>query len=283
MITERELYEQARREAEKTGKFEACGLRIKDAVNDLPLPSGLVSADFYETDLSDFSFLAVQPELKEIRIVCTPLADAECFSHFHALELLQICSTRLSSLAFLRGMELDTLILADNPVEDFSPLYEMRSLKYFGADSRTMGKVDEARLRTLYPGAKIVVNDGLSRSDNAAFGGCGGLYGHHKNRAFPLNLADDIYGQGSVKGVKDEKALTDALEAAFRKRLTEEDAELAERYYRRGESLREIAEAWDLMPFAVRMRHASLLHKLRHPSVSRILKDSLEFANDGKA
>lgn len=250
------------------GLFRVC---MKGRLKDAELPSGLRRAAFVETDLQDISPLTKFAKLERLELICSPVSDAGCLSALPALKTLDIRSTLIGSLAFLRGMSPETLILADDPVTDYSPIFEMKALGRLETDEATLKKIGAERLKERFPNLEIVIDNDLPwiTADAAR-------YDDRTEGEYPVNLVEMIFGD-KVKAVKDAKALQAVLDGIYDVSFDETDVKLIERLCREHRSMREIASEWSLMPETVNMLFAKILRRLRHPSASRRLRDLVVF------
>lgn len=253
------------------GVFRVC---MKGRLKDAELPSGLRQAAFVETDLQDISPLTKFAKLERLELICSPVSDAGCLSALPALKTLDIRSTLIGSLAFLRGMSPETLIMADDPVEDYSPIFEMKALGRLETDEATLKKIGAERLKERFPHIEIVIDNDLPwTSADAA------RYDDRTEGEYPVNLVEMIFGD-KVRAVKDAKALQAVLESIYDVSFGETDVKLIELLCREHRSMREIASEWSLMPEAVNMLFAKILRRLRHPSASRRLRDLVVFEKE---
>lgn len=253
------------------GVFRVC---MKGRLKDAELPSGLRQAAFVETDLQDISPLTKFAKLERLELICSPVSDAGCLSALPALKTLDIRSTLIGSLAFLRGMSPETLIMADDPVEDYSPIFEMKALGRLETDEATLKKIGAERLKERFPNLEIVIDNDLPwTSADAA------RYDDRTEGEYPVNLVEMIFGD-KVRAVKDAKALQAVLESIYDVSFDENDVKLIELLCREHRSMREIASEWSLMPEAVNMLFAKILRRLRHPSASRRLSDLVVFEKE---
>lgn len=244
---------------------------MKGRLKDAELPSGLRRAAFVETDLQDISPLTKFAKLERLELICSPVSDAGCLSALPALKTLDIRSTLIGSLAFLRGMSPETLILADDPVADYSPIFEMKALGRLETDEATLKKIGAERLKERFPNLEIVIDNDLPwiTADAAR-------YDDRTEGEYPVNLVEMIFGD-KVKAVKDAKALQAVLDGIYDVSFDETDVKLIERLCREHRSMREVASEWSLMPETVNMLFAKILRRLRHPSASRRLRDLVVF------
>ena len=247
---------------------------MKGRLKDAELPSGLRRAAFVETDLQDISPLTKFAKLERLELICSPVSDAGCLSALPALKTLDIRSTLIGSLAFLRGMSPETLILADDPVEDYSTIFEMKALGRLETDEATLKKIGAERLKERFPNLEIVIDNDLPwiTADAAR-------YDDRTEGVYPVNLVEMIFGD-KVRAVKDAKALQAVLESIYDVSFGENDVKLIELLCREHRSMREIASEWSLMPEAVNMLFAKILRRLRHPSASRRLSDLVVFEKE---
>lgn len=253
------------------GLFRVC---MKGRLKDAELPSGLRRAAFVETDLQDISPLTKFAKLERLELICSPVSDAGCLSALPALKTLDIRSTLIGSLAFLRGMSPETLILADDPVEDYSPIFEMKALGRLETDEATLKKIGAERLKERFPNLEIVIDNDLPwiTADAAR-------YDDRTEGVYSVNLVEMIFGD-KVRAVKDAKALQAVLDGIYDVSFDETDVKLIERLCREHRSMREIASEWHLMPETVNMLFAKILRRLRHPSASRRLRDLVVFEEE---
>lgn len=235
------------------------GVSVKNRIALEDLPQELFSVEFYETDLADIRFLAKYRDLKALRIVRSPVADAGCVASFPALKALTLCSTRVSSLSFLRGIKLEELVLADDPIQDFSPLYEMDGLDYFTADGETMRKIDRERLFSRYPGIVIEENDDLVRS---YYDGEYGVFDERAAGEYPLNLLEAVFREGSAECIGSRQELERSVLYAVHTRLSKEDAQLLADHFQKKKTLNEMARLYGLLPDIVLSRMAKAMRKL---------------------
>ena len=244
---------------------------MKGRLKDAELPSGLRRAAFVETDLQDVSPLTKFAKLERLELICSPVSDAGCLSVLPALKTLDIRSTLIGSLAFLRGMSPETLILADDPVEDYSPIFEMKALGRLETDEATLKKIGAERLKERFPNLEIVIDNDLPwiTADAAR-------YDDRTEGEYPVNLVEMIFGD-KVRAVKDAKALQAVLDGIYDVSFDENDVKLIELLCREHRSMREVASEWSLMPETVNMLFAKILRRLRHPSASRRLRDLVVF------
>lgn len=247
---------------------------MKGRLKDAELPADLRRAAFVETDLQDISPLTKFAKLECLELICSPVSDAGCLSALPALKTLDIRSTLVGSLAFLRGMSLETLILADDPVKDYFPIFEMKALDRLETDETTLKKIVAERLKERFPHIEIVIDNDLPwTSADAA------RYDDRTEGEYPMNLVEMIFGD-KVRAVKDAKALQTVFGGIYDVAFDENDVKLIGQICRDHRSMREIASEWHLMPETVNMLFAKILRRLRHPSASRRLRDLVVFEEE---
>ena len=273
-ITMYEDFDEAVTQARTTlaiGLFQVC---IKGRLKEAELPSDLRRAAFIETDLQDISPLTKFAKLECLELICSPVSDAGCLSALPALKELDIRSTLVGSLAFLRGMSLETLTLADDPVADYSPIFEMKALGRLETDEATLEKIGAGRPKERFPNIEIAVDDHLPwTSADAA------RYDERVEGEYPMDLVEMIFGD-KVRAVKDAKALQTVFGGIYDVAFDENDVKLIGQICRDHRSMREIASEWHLMPETVNMLFAKILRRLRHPSASRRLRDLVVFEEE---
>ena len=269
-----EDFDEAVANAETTLELGVLRVCMKGRLKDAELPADLRRAAFVETDLQDISPLTKFAKLECLELICSPVSDAGCLSALPALKMLDIRSTLVGSLAFLRGMSPETLIMADDPVEDYSPIFEMKALGRLETDEATLKKIGAERLKERFPNIEIVIDNDLPwiTADAAR-------YDDRTEGEYPVNLIEMIFGD-KVRAVKDAKALQAVLAGIYDVSFDENDVKLIELLCREHRSMREVASEWRLMPEAVNMLFAKILRRLRHPSASRRLGDLVVFEKE---
>ena len=276
-ITMYEDFDEAVTQARTTlaiGLFQVC---IKGRLKEAELPSDLRRAAFIETDLQDISPLTKFAKLECLELICSPVSDAGCLSALPALKELDIRSTLVGSLAFLRGMSLETLTLADDPVADYSPIFEMKALGRLETDEATLEKIGAGRPKERFPNIEIAVDDHRPWTSAAA-----ARYDERVEGEYPMDLVEMIFGD-RVKAAKDENELQTVLDGIYDGSFNEDDVKMIEQFYRDHLSMREIASEWGLLPEAVNMRIAKILRRLRHPSASRRLRGLIIFEKEDES
>ena len=230
------------------------GVSVKGRIEREKLPATLSVAEFNETDLIDINFLKKYPSLKAVRVICSPLADASPLASLPQLKEIVLCSTKVTSIAFLSGMKLEALTLADDPIEDYSPLYEIKRLKYLAVDNKTLEKIDVKRLRRLHRSLEISTDGETAEKEEEN-------YDLRAEGEYPENLLSEVF-HAEVSDIRDAEKVEKVVSSAFHGYLAKEDAQLVVEFYKNKRTVREIAKRFGLMPVAVAGRLASAVRKL---------------------
>lgn len=276
------------KEALKKATPRSCKLSLKRVsvhgkIEKEKLPVNLSQVEFYETDLIDLSFLKKFYSLKELHIVCSPVADTSSISEFSMLEKLDLRTTNITSIDFLRGMKLKALTLADNHITDYSPLYEMNGLKYLETDDETFRYVDVDLLRARYPDIEIVMNNDLPWTYEKQYGvkGRHAFNGSAKGE-YPYNLLAKVFWADEVRLTGNEAELNHTLVGLYEQYLAKEDIVFLIRYFDQKETICQIAQKDGLMPQAVLIRLGNAIHDLTEYYVRIMMSFYVEFINENK-
>lgn len=245
------------------GKLELCRMKVKGKIEREDLP-GVYEAVISETDLTDVSFLQKCTRLNNLFIDETRVSDLSFLDQFPYLKELDIRVTNVSSIEFLKGMSLKSLILAANPIVDYSPLYTLKSLESFETDPATIQEIDVEKLRSIYPGIQIAVVENLFFSPIAD-------YSKKAEGKYPYNVLRQIFG-GDAVICGDPKAMEDTLKKVIHQYLSKEETEVLLQYCRDGRSINDIASAWGVTPNSIYVYYSKILRKLRHPRSSKQLR-----------
>ena len=230
-----------------------------------------------------FAFLKKYHSLKELHIVCSPVADTSSISEFFMLEKLDLRTTNITSIDFLRGMKLEALTLADNQITDFSPLYEMNGLKYLETDDATIKYVDVDLLRVRYPDIEIIMNNDLPWTYEKQYG----VKEFHAFNVsakgeYPYNLLAKVFWADEVRLIGNREELNHALIGLYEQYLAKEDTVLLMRYFDKKETICQIAQKDRFMPQAVLIRLGNAIHDLAEYYVRIIVSFYVEFINENK-
>lgn len=223
--------------------------------------------ELVDTDVKDLSFAAARKELKVFIAANCPAADFSALAQLPLLKKAEIRSTNLSDLGFLRGKKLEQLILAENPVADYAPLYEMTGLSYLTTGSFTVQKLDLERLRAIYPGIRISVDEELECCDSDSLTG-------KEELDYPYNFVRAVFGWENFSA--DTEGLTAFLQEHIPYRLSEEEAQVFFGKFRDGKTLAQIAVQRGVPAVFVSADFARLLRKLRHPGSSRLIRKYIQ-------
>ena len=260
--TDADAYGEAVANAKRNGDLNIADHSVRSRIGKDDF-SRLWRLSLVNTDVSDLSFVTKYRGLKCVRIVNCPAVDFSPVAELPKLSLLEIRTTNLTSIAFLRGKKLEELILSDNPVADFSPLYEMKGLNYLTIGTETAERLDFDRLRVTYPEIKISVRE---EYDDIA--------PEHLLRpaptGYPSNVLEIVFNDGQPF-TADERGLEAFLCEHIPIRLTEEEADFFYRRFRDGKSCLEIAIDREIPVSALVRQEYVILRKLRHPCSSKLL------------
>ncbi len=270
--TDADAYAQAIADARRNGDLDLRDLSVRSRIAREQF-ARLWRLSLINTDVSDLSFLSAHGGLKVVRLINAPASDFSALASLAQLKKAEIRMTNLACLDFLKGMELEELILADDPIADFTPLYEMKGLSYFTTGTETVRSIDLDRLRAAYPGITVSVQEELEFRGPER-------YLQPAPDGYPANVLEVVFGE-SDRVAADEEGLKAFLGEHIPVRLDEAEAEFFFRRFRDGESYQSIAARQGISVYELLMREARVLRKLRHPCSSRQLaKYFLTFAGD---
>lgn len=211
-----------------------------------------------DTDVNDLSFVGHMGKLSVLRLKGKSISDISQVSKCSNLKALGIVMTDVRDISCLKGKELEELDLYDNPIDDYTPLYEMKNLKYLVIGSSAAQKVDEVRMRELYPDIAIEV-----RQEGARTYAVKKDYIANTDRKKPLN--DDLNLKPSAEQIKlanvypynllrkvcrnctfidDKQKIEQRIKAVIRKTIGKEGVEVLQRIYEKGQSPEKIASEW---------------------------------------
>lgn len=260
--TDADAYGEAVANAKRNGDLNIADHSVRSRIGKDDF-SRLWRLSLVNTDVSDLSFVTKYRGLKCVRIVNCPAVDFSPVAELPKLSLLEIRTTNLTSIAFLRGKKLEELILSDNPVADFSPLYEMKGLNYLTIGTETAERLDFDRLRATYPEIKISVRE---EYDDIA----PERLLRPAPTGYPSNVLEIVFNDGQPF-TADDRGLEAFLREHIPIRLTEEEADFFYRRFRDGKSCLEIAIDRGIPVSALVRQEYVILRKLRHPCSSKLL------------
>ncbi len=160
--TDADAYGEAVASARRNGDLRLIGFPVRARIGRESFPR-IWRLEIVRTDADELSFVTKCPDLRVFIASACPASDYSPLARLPALKKVDIRACTLTSLAFLRGMKLSELVLADDLVEDLAPLYELGGLEWFMTGRETARRLDLARLRAAYPGIHICVDDDLER------------------------------------------------------------------------------------------------------------------------
>ncbi len=121
----------------------------------------LIEVTLKDNGIDDISFLKKYQNLQTLRIIDNKVKDVSVLRELSKLNRLKLQRTKVDSLEILKGRSLRFLHLADNPIVDYEPLYELKELKILRVDAKTAEKIDEERLRKVYPDIQYAVKEDM--------------------------------------------------------------------------------------------------------------------------
>ncbi len=267
-----DAYAETMERAERSGSLEVVGIHARVRLEKQSF-SRLWRIVLANTDVRDLSFIAACGGLKEFSASACPVFDGSVLARLPALQTVELRTTNVASLAFLRGMTLKRLVLADNPITDFSPLYAMKGLSVLVTGSFTAREIDVGRLRACYPGIRICVEEGTEERAPAC-------YLQAASGRYPTNVLCAVFGGGKALRT-DEAGLEKFLLECIPARLQEEEAQFFFRHFRDGRNYAQIAVEQGIPVAMLLSREARVLRKLRQPHFSRLLGKFLREDNGG--
>lgn len=246
-------------EEARKGKLELFRMRVKGKIEKERI-FNIYKAVLWETDITDIDFLLQYKKLEDLCVFESPISDCSCLARLTSLQNLDIRATNISSIDFLRNMRIDNLILAGNRIIDYSPIYEMKSLKCLTTDKAVIQKIDIGRLRSCFNDIEIFVRDDLIRERQES-------YSEKVETDFPFNLSKAIFGEHDIVFSNSQtKEIIDLLKKIMHERLNREEEEVIHYKYRLGKSEDEIAVMWGITATSVDQYHSAALRKMRHPT-----------------
>ena len=199
-----------------------------------------------DADIADISFIgSSKSRLDNLRVLVIRRCDITDLSPATvcpALENLAVEYTKVTSIECLRGKQFESLALVGNPIDDYSPLYELQGLKYLSLGSSDAQKVDAEKLRALYPDIEInIVKERAARYMPR-------LDGFARRRKYPYNLLNEISVRDNCTFNFDDAngiaKIEGKLQGVFDNILSKEEAEVIVRIYKMGQTVAKIASDW---------------------------------------
>lgn len=109
-------------------------------------------------NLRNVSFLQFYDSLKDLTIINNPVSSITLRSC--RLKSLELSQTGVERITFERNLsDLEELVLFDNPIVDYSFLYNLRHLRRLMFDRKAAEKTDIERIKRLNPGIEILVEE----------------------------------------------------------------------------------------------------------------------------
>ena len=195
-----------------------------------------------DTDITDISFIGYSKSklinLKVLVICRCDITDISPAMVCPALENLAVEYTKVANIDCLRSKKFESLSLVGNPIDDYSPLYEVQGLKHLSLGSSDAQKVDAEKLRSLYPDIEInIVKERAARYMPR-------LDGFARRRKYPYNLLNEITVRNNCTFILDITKLESKLQNVFDSILSKEETEVIVRIYQKGHKITKIASDW---------------------------------------
>ena len=195
-----------------------------------------------DTDITDISFIGYGKSklinLKVLVIRRCDITDISPAMVCPALENLAVEYTKVANIDCLRSKKFESLSLVGNPIEDYSPLYELHCLKHLSFGSLDAQKVDAEKLRSLYPDIEInIVKERPARYMPR-------LDGVARRRKYPYDLLNEIAICDNCSFILDVAKLESKMQDIFDSILSKEEAEVIVRVYQKKHTIARIASDW---------------------------------------
>lgn len=262
------------------GELELSRMAIRDKISDENL-ANITKCIISESDIRNIDFLKDNTRLEVLSIYDCPLSNVDAIGGLQNLKELDLRSTYLTSVKFLKGMNLKKLTLACNPVSDYSPLYEMAGLECFITNDITSDDIDMDRLRKTYPGIVISIENELSRDE---------YYPTEFPRdeyTYPVNLLNTIFGldydmryTAEQIVIGNNKEIEETLNAIFAEKFSKEEAKVVRYLYGAQYPIEKVADIMGLTLLTIREYERLAIRSLRHPSSSKRLTFALRKTDD---
>lgn len=262
------------------GELELSRMAIRDKIVDEDL-ANISKCIISESDIRNIDFLEDSTRLEVLSIYDCPLFNVDAIGELQTLKELDLRSTYLTSIKFLKGMKLKKLTLACNPVSDYSPLYEMAGLECFITNDITSDDIDMDRLRKTYPGIVISIENELSRDE---------YYPTEFPRdkyTYPVNLLNTIFGldydiryTAEQMVIGNKREIEETLNAIFAEKFSKEEETVVRYLYSAQYPIEKVADIMGLTPLTIREYERLAIRSLRHPSSSKRLIFALRKTDD---
>ena len=195
-----------------------------------------------DTDITDISFIGYGKSklinLKVLVIRRCDITDISPAMVCPALENLAVEYTKVANIDCLRSKKFESLSLVGNPIDDYSPLYEVQGLKHLSLGSSDAQKVDAEKLRSLYPDIEInIVKERPARYMPL-------LDGVARRRKYPYDLLNEIAICDNCSFILDVAKLESKMQDIFDSILSKEEAEVIVRVYQKKHTIARIASDW---------------------------------------
>lgn len=262
------------------GELELSRMAIRDKIVDEDL-ANITKCIISESDIRNIDFLKDSTRLEVLSIYDCPLFNVDAIGELQTLKELDLRSTYLTSIKFLKGLKLKKLTLACNPVSDYSPLYEMAGLECFITNDITSDDIDMDRLRKTYPGIVISIENELSRDE---------YYPTEFPRdeyTYPVNLLNTIFGldydmryTAEQMVIGNKREIEETLNAIFAAKFSKEEESVVRYLYCAQYPIEKVADIMGLTPLTIREYESMAIRSLRHPSSSKRLTFALRKTDD---
>ncbi len=225
---------------------------------------GLKSSFFFQTDITDFRFLAQCSKIEVVSIVECPACKLGGLENCTLLQHLDITSTKITNDLFLENLELEGLTLINNSIEHYDGIYKMKSLKNLTIDERTEALLDMDRLGELYDDLHIFIEniDSQVFNDNDI---------ELDNLTYPYNVLESIF-QTKQPYVGDEREIIETLGNIITDNLDEHELEIYKLYFIEGKNKKDVVNKLCSTNEIIELSVKRILRKLRHPKASKYLR-----------
>ena len=110
-------------------------------------------------NISNVNFLQYYDDLKDLTIINNPVLNFRLHINCN-LKKLELSKTGMERISFIKNLsKLEELILFDNPIEDYSFLYDLRNLKKLMLDIKSAKKVNLDLIKNNNPGLLVFVEE----------------------------------------------------------------------------------------------------------------------------
>ena len=262
------------------GELELSRMAIRDKIADEDL-ANISKCIISESDIRNIDFLKDSTRLEVLSIYDYPLFNVDAIGELQTLKELDLRSTYLTSIKFLKGMKLKKLTLACNPVSDYSSLYEMAGLECFITNDYTSDDIDMDRLRKAYPGIIISIENELSKDEDLPTEFPRDKY------TYPVNLLNTIFGldydiryTAEQMVIGNKREIEETLNAIFAEKFSKEEETVVRYLYSAQYQIEKVADIMGLTPLTIREYERLAIRSLRHPSSSKRLTFALRKTDD---